>query len=238
MLQTQQSVALSISAARFLKAKGAFVDQLEDHEAHQRKLQTELMLGFRDTRRPDLFEALYRLSQPQILAWISVMRRGSARALDPDDLTQEVFLNVYRYASSFRDRSGGFGAWCMTIARNLIHRQARDLQRRSMRPLKEGCDPVDPCVGPREATIGQEEAAHLRRAWQTYLLAYAAAYGELKPRDQEALRLVEIEGLRYSDAALRLGVRLSNMKMILLRARRRIWKRIGVWEGPQARAAG
>ncbi len=238
MLQTQQTVALSIPAARFLQERGVLADLSEDHEVRQRQLQTALMLGFRDTGRSDLFEALYRLSHPEVLRWVSTMRRGSARSLDPDDLTQEVFLNVYRYASSFRERSGGFRAWCMTIACNLIRRQASDLQKRPMRPLTEGCDPADHAADPSEATLVQEEAAQLLRAWHTYLLAYAAAYGELKPRDQEAMRLVEVEGLRYAEAALRLGVRLSNMKMILLRARRRIWKRMGVWDGPLARAAG
>ena len=51
MLHTQQTVALSIPAARFLQVKGVFADQQEDHQAHQRRLQTALMLGFRDTRR-------------------------------------------------------------------------------------------------------------------------------------------------------------------------------------------
>ena len=218
--------------------RGILEDRAAGLEERQGSLQTALMLGFRDTRRTDRFEALYRLSHPEVFGWVSAMRRGSARALDPDDLTQEVFLNVYRYASSFRERSGGFRAWCMTIARNLIRRKAREHLKRSMRPLTEGYEPADHAAGPGEASAGNEEAAELCRAWNTFLLAYAEAYAELKPRDQEALRLVEIEGLRYTEAAHRLGVGISNMKMILLRARRRIWRRMSVWGCHQARAAG
>lgn len=238
MIRTKRALNLSVPVARYLRGRGALGDRAGDLLEHQREVETALMLGFRDTGRDDLFEALYRSSHPRVLAWMVCTRRGAARALDPDDLAQEVFLSVYRYGSSFRECPGGFRAWSMTIAYNLIRRQMKELQRRSMRPLLEGCDPVDPGVGPREASVAREEAVELRRTWQTLLLAYAAAYGELKTRDQEALRLVEVEGLRYSEAALRLGVGLSNMKMILLRARRRIWKRIGAWEGSLARAAG
>ena len=151
---------------------------------------------------------------------------------------QEVFLNVYRYSSSFKERAGGFRGWCLTIARNVISRKAREHLRRAMLPLVDGSDPADSSQGPREQSITQEEALSFRRAWRTYLLAYAAAFRELKPRDQEALRLVEVEGLAYKEAADCLGVGLSNMKMILLRARRRIWRRMGEWGGSEARAAG
>lgn len=240
MMRTQRSLSWSVPVARFLRARGVLEGGADDLEERQREVETALMVGFRDTGRVDLFEALYGSAQPVVLGWVCGMRRGSARTLDPDDITQEVFLSVYRYASSFRERSGGFRAWCMTIARNQVCKQARAQNRRLMMPLVEGLDPADQGVGPREATEVHEEALELRRAWGTYLLAYAAAYAELRDRDREALRLVEIEGLRYAEAALRLGVGLSNMKMILLRARRRIWKRLGAGradEGP-VRAAG
>jgi RNA polymerase sigma-70 factor (ECF subfamily) len=238
MLPTQSVAALSVSAARYLKEKSVISERREEPGDRLKRLQTALMLGFRDTRRTDLFEALYRLSFRQVHTFVSVTRRGSARALDPDDLTQEVFLNVYRYSSSFKEQSGGFRGWCLTIARNVISRKAREHLRRAMLPLAESSDPADSSAGPRELSITQEEALSFHRAWRTYLLAYAAAYRELKPRDQEALRLVEVEGLQYREAALRLGVGLSNMKMILLRARKRIWRQMDAWGGSQTRAAG
>jgi len=238
MHTTQASAALSVSAARFLKQGGVLSVRDELARDRAERLQTALMVGFRETQRADLFEALYRLSYSEVRAFVGSRRRGSARALDPDDITQEVFLNVYRYSSSFKERAGGFRGWCLTIARNVISRKAREHLRRTMLPLVEGSDPADSSQGPREQSITQEEALSFRRAWRTYLLAYAAAYRELKPRDQEALRLVEVEGLAYKEAADRLGVGLSNMKMILLRARRRIWRRMGEWGGSEARAAG
>jgi DNA-directed RNA polymerase specialized sigma24 family protein len=42
-----------------------------------------------------------------------------------------------------------------------------------------------------------------------------------------ALELVELEGLSYAEAGARLHVGISNMKMIMFRARRRLRAKIG-----------
>jgi len=238
MLQATQAQPLTHSVARFLHEKDGFSVHDEDQEAHLSRLLTALMVGFRDTGRSDLFDALYRLAQPGLVLWVTKKRRGTALRLDPEDLTQEVFLSIHRYRGSFKEQKGGFRAWSMTIARNLIRRQAQGLLRRSMRAHLEDCDPPDPRNGPREEAISHEEARLMRSAWQLYLLVYAKAYDGLKQRDQEALRLVELEGLRYAEAAERLGVGLSNMKMILLRARHRIRIKMGIESQIQHKVAG
>lgn len=232
-----RSVALYLHKTGDFDAQGRPKLQDEERESSISRLLTALMVGFRDTGRRDLFDALYRLAQPGLVLWVTKKRRGAALRLDPEDLIQEVFLSIHRYRASFKEQRGGFQAWSMTIARNLIRRQAQSLLRRSMRAHLEDCDPADPRNGPGEDAINQEEAQLMRGAWQLYLLAYARAYDSLKERDQEALRLVEIEGLRYADAAERLGVGLSNMKMILLRARHRIRMKMGVEERIQHKVA-
>jgi RNA polymerase sigma factor (sigma-70 family) len=238
MLQLTQAQPLSHSVACFLRGRDELSLRDEDPEAHLSRLLTALMVGFRDTGRSDLFDAIYRLAQPRLVRWVTKKRRGTALRLDPEDLTQEVFLSIHRYRGSFKEQKGGFRAWSMTIAHNLIRRQAQELLRKSMRAHLEDCDPPDLANGPRDEAINREEALLIRNAWQLYLLAYAKAFDELKPRDQEALRLVEIEGLRYAEAADRLGVGLSNMKMILLRARHRIRLKMGIEERVEHKAAG
>ena len=243
MIQVTQAPHLTRSVVRYLHKTGDFDvqgrSQVQDNEQEGplSHILTALMVGFRDTGRRDLFDALYRLAQPGLVLWVTKKRRGAALRLDPEDLIQEVFLSIHRYRGSFKEQRGGFQAWSMTIARNLIRRQAQRLLRRSMRAHLEDCDPADPRNGPRENAINQEEAQLMRGAWQLYLLAYAKAYDSLKERDREALRLVELEGLRYAEAAERLGVGLSNMKMILLRARHRIRVKMGVEEQIQHKVA-
>jgi DNA-directed RNA polymerase specialized sigma24 family protein len=59
------------------------------------------------------------------------------------------------------------------------------------------------------------------------LAAYSEAYAELSERDRRAMQLVEVEERTYRDACVLLGVGLSNMKMILFRARKRLCDRMG-----------
>src|SRR5579862_1038975 len=39
---------------------------------------------------------------------------------EAEDLTQEVFLRVYRTLGSYRSAQGGFGTWLTSVTRNLL----------------------------------------------------------------------------------------------------------------------
>ena len=58
------------------------------------------------------------------------------------------------------------------------------------------------------------------------LAHYARAWSSLRPRDREALSLVEVEQQSYQQAAERLGVGASNIKMVVFRARQRLHRRM------------
>ncbi|MFT5287367.1 MAG: DNA-directed RNA polymerase specialized sigma24 family protein, partial [Planctomycetota bacterium] len=57
---------------------------------------------------------------------------------------------------------------------------------------------------------------------------------ELRPRDQRALHLVEVEERSYIEAGEILGVGRSNMKMIIFRARKRMAASMAKAMGSQA----
>ena len=64
-----------------------------------------------------------------------------------------------------------------------------------------------------------------KRVYALLLTIYTDVYAhELKPRDRLALELVEIHRLGYRDAAAVVGVRLENFKMIVCRARKKIFQ--------------
>ena len=115
-----------------------------------------------------------------------------------------------------------------TIAGNVLRRATtRGRVRRrgelSLDDLPDGLgEPVDPAQGPSLRLVEGEEREQLARAWLLFLTHYARAYAALSPRDRRALQLVEVEGLSYAEACARLQVSGSNMKMIMLRARRRL----------------
>lgn len=195
----------------------------EDPGRHGRQLETALMALFRDTRQDAAFELLYRRSHASLLAWIAHLLAARGQVTDPAEHLQDTFVNVYRYAGSFRDGAGNtFRGWARTIAANVV-RRARARRALSLSALPGvGLEPADERGGPDTQAIAGEQRDGLRRAWTLLLLHYAQAFSRLSPRDREALRLVEVQGESYARAGRILGVRSSNMKMIMFRSRKRI----------------
>lgn len=189
------------------------------------------MALFRDEREEATFAALHEIAAPELESWIGLLVSGSRReraALDPSELVQDTLVNVYRYAEGFRDEHArSFRVWTHTIATNLLRRAYAWRARNSRSTLPEGIrEPRDPRGGPTEELLNDEERRSVLAAWMIVLLHYAEAYEQLSARDRTALDLIEVQGLSYAAACRRLSVGLSNMKMILFRARRRIRARI------------
>ena len=49
-------------------------------------------------------------------------------------------------------------------------------------------------------------------------------YKRLSEKEQTALRMVEVDGASYKDTAATLGIRLENLKMVIFRGRRKIFR--------------
>jgi len=221
---------LSARVLDLLGARGISLEPLPDERApsHRDRLDTELMALFRDTGSDEVFDLLYRHARGRVFQWVRWLVSQRRCALDPVDLLQDTFVNVYRYAHSFRSEGNkSFRAWVRTIAANALRRALSVAPRQLVHDLPlELQEPVDPTGGPQAALAADEETASLREAWYLFLQHYARAYQTLSPRDRRALELVELAGLTYAETAERLGVGSSNMKMIMLRSRRRLHKQM------------
>jgi RNA polymerase sigma-70 factor (ECF subfamily) len=201
----------------------------EDLPDHRDRLATELMSAFRDTREEAFYSELYRLTGPSVLRWIRTVlaRRSLGRhpgAPDPEEVLQETFINVFRYGSCFRtDRGAGFRAWVRAIGANACRRAIARRAKQHELPLMDGVqDYRDPGEGPAEAVERECTEIELQGARCIFLAHYARAWSALRPRDREALRLVEVEQRSYQQAAELLGVGESNIKMVIFRARQRL----------------
>lgn len=229
---TAHRLPASSAVRRALRRRGVDLEPgaEESDELHAARIETALMALFRDFREEEHFQALYDQARPIVLQMISTGLRGQGRRFDPQELCQDVFVNVYRYSGSFRDEHArSFRGWVGAIARNAIRRQLSALSGASLQELPEGvAEPADARVGPPASLSLQEERESIARAWSTLLLYYLQAWRELSSRDREALHLIEVEGLSYAQACERLSVGMSNMKMIMFRARRRIRGRIAL----------
>ena len=196
----------------------------ETAEQFEARIETGLMALFRDARGEAEFNALYDYSSPGLQMQIARQLAGNKGRLDLREVCQDVFVNVYRYSAGFRDEQPrSFRVWSGTIARNAIRRRYNGPSGLSFQDMPEGVsEPADPRRTPAAQLLVKEERKTISEAWGIVLTQYLAAFELLSERDREALRMIEVEGLTYSEGCERLGVGMSNMKMIMFRARRRL----------------
>jgi len=190
-------------------------------------LNNALMDAFREQGNVDAYSLLFELNvRPFSLVAARIMRMTGSRA-DPHDVLQEAFLAIYRYPSRFRaERPNAFRNWSYSIIRNTVYRQLASSIRDGI-PAEMLADVLEDenTANPAQATEEAESAARCRRVYGILLSLYAHAYmHELKPRDRLALELVEVEGLGYREATEVLGIKLENFKMVVCRARKKIFQ--------------
>jgi RNA polymerase sigma-70 factor (ECF subfamily) len=228
-----------------LAARGQSVDRVpgETRDDCLDRVDTALMALFRDTLEPQAFEALYSHARGRLFRWVNQLLGERRAQVDPVDLLQDTFVNIYRYSSRFDSRRpSSFRAWARTIAANALRRALGGGRRARLEDYPEGLrEPADPRPGPNRQAEVEEEQRRLHESWLLFLEHYATAYAELSERDRAALALVELDGCSYAEAGRLLRVGSSNMKMIMFRSRQRIQRHMGRAMGveprPQPRSA-
>jgi RNA polymerase sigma factor (sigma-70 family) len=191
-------------------------------------LNTRLMDAFRRTKSSGAFALLFDLNQQHFLNAIQGRLRGHRGSLDASDVLQEVFFNIYRYPHRFDpERPEAFRHWTNRIIRNTVLKHLRGLARPVRfefvgEELAERAD--DRTESPLRRSIHHEDEDDLGRAYLLTLAMYLDSYLELSAREQTALHLVEVEGLCYRDASRHLVIKVENLKMVIFRARRKMYR--------------
>jgi RNA polymerase sigma factor (sigma-70 family) len=152
-------------------------------------------------------------------SWDEIVREHSARVYrlayrltgnqhDAEDLTQEVFVRVFRSLSSYTP--GTFEGWLHRITTNLFLDQARRKQRIRFDGLPDDAGDRLPGGEP-----GPE------RAWEHNNLDYDVqhALDALPPDFRAAVVLCDIEGLSYEEIAATLDVKLGTVRSRIHRGR-------------------
>ena len=152
-------------------------------------------------------------------SWEEIVREHSGRVYrlayrltgnqhDAEDLTQEVFVRVFRSLSSYSP--GTFEGWLHRITTNLFLDQARRRQRIRFDGLPEGAE---------ERLPGGEPGPE--RAWEHNNLDHdvQAALDALPPDFRAAVVLCDIEGLSYEEIAATLDVKLGTVRSRIHRGR-------------------
>ena len=153
--------------------------------------------------------------------WEAIVREHSARVYrlayrltgnrhDAEDLTQEVFVRVFRSLSTYTP--GTFEGWLHRITTNLFLDTARRKQRIRMDGMGEDGDRYPATDGGPERAFEHDNLdVDIQRSLD-----------ELPPEYRAAVVLCDIEGLSYEEIAVTLGIKLGTVRSRIHRARARL----------------
>ncbi|MEX0819873.1 MAG: RNA polymerase sigma factor [Pirellulaceae bacterium] len=134
-----------------------------------------------------------------------------------DDLTQDVFLRVYRARRSYVV-GAKFSTWLFTIVNNVVSNARRSLARRreiSFDHAATGsCWPTNPVAQVRQDS---SPSHHAETAEVATLVR--GCINRLVPRQRTAVELCDIEGLSYSRVAKAIGTTPDAAKSLIHRGR-------------------
>jgi len=140
--------------------------------------------------------------------------RFTGSGAEAQDLTQEVFLRVFRTLRTFRSTEGSFGTWLARVARNLlIDHYRRTRQERVTDPIEEQLPMLEgkgatASERPDHAVAGREASEILQAALQ-----------RLSPDLREAVILRDLQEMEYREIAEVLGIPEGTVKSRINRGR-------------------
>jgi len=129
------------------------------------------------------------------------------------DLTQEVFLRVFKSLKSFRAGEGSLITWLTRLTRNLLI----DHYRRSK--LDRSTDSIEDRLPVLEQTRGAESRTDASLSSREASEILQQGLQKLSPELRETLILRDLEGMEYRDIATALKVPEGTVKSRLNRGR-------------------
>ena len=156
------------------------------------------------------FATLYERTSPHLLAVVLRINRDRAQA---EDILQEVYVNVWRAASSFDAAQSQPLTWLTSIARNRAIDSLRRLQtqpRMRAAPASEGRDSEDDDVYDTVADESPGPLDLLSRAAEARSLA--ACMDRLSPSQRQSVALAFFQGLSHAEVAIQMRQPLGTVK--------------------------
>jgi len=163
----------------------------------------------------DAWEAIVRQNWRKVF---NVAYKFVGRHEEAEDLTQDIFLKIFRSLSTF-DRRANFQTWLVSVSRNLCidyYRSVRKERETIDRQLTaEDAGPVSAELGPLAALEQRDQAALLRRALQL-----------LPDSLRVAVMMRDIQELSYQEIADRLSLAEGTVKSRINRGRKELARQI------------
>ena len=140
--------------------------------------------------------------------------RLSGNREEAADLTQEIFLRIYRHLGSFAGRST-LKTWVFRIAvnhcRDRLSRHVPAMQSIDDGVEEEGMPIADPGRGPEDLAVAADEGRRV-----------TTGLARLPQVFREAVVLRDLEGLSYEEIAEVLGVRVGTVRSRIARGREQL----------------
>lgn len=168
------------------------------------------------------WEALVKLHTRRVYA---ICLRFTGRTEQAQDLTQEVFLRVFRNVKSFDVESGCFRVWLTSLTRNLLIDHYRRTRKEKV------VDSIEDRVTELAATGTSASQPEARVAGREAGELVQAALEKLSPELREAVILRDLEEMEYREIAEVLKVPDGTVKSRISRGRAelaRVLRRSGV----------
>lgn len=150
--------------------------------------------------------------------------RFAGNAAAAEDLSQDVFLRVYRTLGSYQPAYGAFATWLTSVTRNLLVDHYRRTRRDRL------TDSID--EAPRAAEVQSGERTPHQRAEAVELRAQVQkGLAKLSPDLREAVILRDLQGMEYGEIRKVLQVPEGTVKSRINRGRielARILQEMGV----------
>lgn len=162
---------------------------------------------------PGAFDEVYERFSSMVYG---LAYRMAGKAEEAEDLTQEIFVRIFRHLGRFNGRSA-LKTWIYRITLN--HCRSRLSRRRwLMRPIVEeggeeeqGVQLVDERRGPESRALADDASRQIHRALT-----------RVKPVFKEAVVLRDLEGLSYEEIAEILSIRIGTVRSRIARGREQL----------------
>src|SRR5438105_379729 len=234
------AVSIPLAGIRFSGSKRA--------QAEERRLPPSMKsVDVRLEEQQQALALIRRCLAGDAAAWEEVVRAHNRRIYnlcyrftgsgsDAEDLTQEVFIKIYRTLKSYDSGKGSFTTWISTLTRNLLVDHYRS--RRQDRLTDSLDEPIESGGGTSSAisaqrlpdpTAGPER--HMQQSDTQKIVQQALA--KLSPELREAVILRDLQDLDYREIARILSVpegtvksRINRGRTELARLLQRIYKQV------------
>jgi len=160
---------------------------------------------------PEAFDEVYERFGGQVF---QIARRMSGDAALAEDLSQEIFLRIYKYLDRFKGKSS-LKTWVYTVSINCCRSRLGRRARRGKSFVEVEEERFDQMPSPTEGT----EARVVRREAHETL---ARALARLPRKFREAVVLRDIGDLSYEEISGVLGVRIGTVRSRIARGRDRL----------------